>query len=106
MKSSGVSLGVKVCLVLFPFSAGAATYYPSGPQTNVSLATITSGGWTECYSATMAASIGNNDSSVLASCNESFIMMAGGLVGSEWFAVVVFAELVMGVRHDRRYCLQ
>jgi hypothetical protein len=33
-------------------------------------------------------------------------MMAGGLVGSEWFAVVVFAELVMGVRHDRRYCLQ
>jgi hypothetical protein len=35
-------------------AAADPAYYPEGPQTNVAVSTISSGGWTRCYSETMA----------------------------------------------------
>jgi hypothetical protein len=42
------------------FTSDSPTYYPSGPQKNVSVATVTSGGWTLCYQDTFAAIIDYN----------------------------------------------
>ena len=75
-------------------SAGAQ-YNPYGPQQNVSLATILSGGWTQCYEATMAVPLGNDASSVLTPCQGQNIMMAGRYTGAADFLV-----LAAGLRSD------
>lgn len=63
------------------FIAGAAvaapTYMPTGAQANVALSTVTSGGWTQCYQASMATTIGNAGENVLNVCQGDLIMMAG-----------------------------
>lgn len=85
--------------MLATISAHAAPIYlPSGPQANVSLATITSGGWTQCYSATMATFIGNNAQSVLSQCSGDYLMMAGRETGSQSFlalAAALYAETIV-----------
>ncbi len=66
--------------------AGAAhavpTYLPVGAQTNVSLATVTGGGWTQCYVDTMATTIGATGQAVLNVCTDTYLMMAGRETGS------------------------
>ena len=59
------------------------TYLPSGPQANVAISTVTSGGWTACYSAAMGVAIGNAGEAVLDVCQGDFIMMAGRATGSQ-----------------------
>lgn len=75
--------------------AGAAlatpSYLPSGPQTGVALATVTGGGWTQCYAATMAISIGNSGEGVLNVCTDDYIMMAGRETGSGTFLALAAA---------------
>lgn len=71
---------------MFSLSAHAIpAYLPSGPQGNVSLATVTGGGWTQCYAATMAATIGNNAENVLNVCSGDYLLMAGRATGSNTF---------------------
>lgn len=65
-----------------------ATYMPTGPQTNVALSTVLSGGWTQCYSATMSVFIGNDASQVLSKCAGDLLMMAGRVTGSDSFLVL------------------
>jgi hypothetical protein len=60
-----------------------AQYMPFGPQQNVSLATITGGGWTECYTDFMGAPIGNNAEAILTPCQGTNIMAAGRATGSD-----------------------
>ena len=52
------------------------TYLPVGPQTGVSLGTITGGGWTQCYAATMSVYIGDHAEQVLQACSGDLLMMA------------------------------
>lgn len=60
------------------------SYNPLGAQSNVALATVTGGGWTQCYQATMNVSIGNDASTALANCGDGdLLMMAGRVTGSE-----------------------
>lgn len=76
----------------------APIYLPSGPQANVSLSTITSGGWTQCYSATMATFIGNAGGSVLSQCSGDYLMMAGRETGSQSFlalAAALYADTIV-----------
>lgn len=67
------------------------SYLPSGPQANVSLATVTGGGWTECYSATMSVFIGNKAQNVLNVCSGDYLMMAGRQTGSDTFLALAAA---------------
>ncbi len=81
--------------VLVSSTAAFATpiFFPSGPQTNVALATVTAGGWTQCYAETMAVSIGDAAENVLNVCDGEFLIMAGRETGSDSFLVLAAALL-------------
>lgn len=63
----------------------APSYNPFGAQSGVALSTITGGGWTQCYAATMDVSIGSSGAAVLNACSGDFLMMAGRAAGSDTF---------------------
>jgi hypothetical protein len=73
--------------------AGAQTYLPVGPQTNVPVATVTGGGWTECYS-----DLYNNPmvtDTVLSDCPGDQLMLACRETGSDTLTL-----LAQGNRSD------
>jgi hypothetical protein len=70
----------------------APAYMPTGPQANVSLATVTSGGWTQCYASTFNIGIGNQAQNVLSQCNGDYLMMAGRVTGSDTFLSLAAAD--------------
>jgi len=83
---------VAALVAMAPTGAQAAPiYFPSGPQTNVSLATVTDGGWTQCYAETMSVYIGDAGENVLNACQGEFLMMAGRETGSDTFLVLAAA---------------
>lgn len=71
--------------VLAPTAANAAggTYYPSGPQVNVPLSTVTNGGWTLCWSSDMATSssfdavIGGTAAGSQSACDGDTLLLTG-----------------------------
>ncbi|MFN3591339.1 MAG: PEPxxWA-CTERM sorting domain-containing protein [Rubrimonas sp.] len=66
-----------------------ASYLPVGPQMAVSLATVTGGGWSLCYSATMGTPFGNSAATTLAGCGAgSLVMLAGRETGSDTLLVL------------------
>ncbi|WP_448587025.1 PEPxxWA-CTERM sorting domain-containing protein [Thermaurantiacus sp.] len=66
-----------------------ATYLPVGPQKDVPLATVLGGGWTLCYSATMAAPFGTSAADTLTGCGAgSRIMLAGRRTGADTLLVL------------------
>ena len=67
------------------------TFLPVGAQANVSLATVTGGGWTQCYAGTMNQFIGNNAENVLSACAGDYLMMAGRQTGSNTFLALAAA---------------
>lgn len=62
--------------------SASAMYMPVGPQSNVALATVLSGGWTQCYVSTFSTFIGTAAQNVLDVCAGDFLMMAGRATGS------------------------
>ncbi|WP_439643834.1 PEP-CTERM sorting domain-containing protein [Gemmatimonas sp.] len=71
-----------LALVAVFSSSAQAQYNPFGVQQNVAVSTVTGGGWTQCYSATMAEWIGFNAENVLNACTQNEIMMSGRVRGS------------------------
>jgi hypothetical protein len=71
--------------------AAAATYLPVGPQLNVALATVTGGGWTQCYSASMATIFGASAATTLAGCSGDRLLVAGRETGSGTLLVLAQA---------------
>lgn len=65
-------------------------WYPSGIQANVAASTITSNGWTLCWSGTYADSALLAD--VLAACDQPYIMLAGGVTGSSSYMLMAAGE--------------
>ena len=45
----GAAFGLAAALMSGAPTAWAQSYLPVGPQKNVPVATVTSGGWVECY---------------------------------------------------------
>lgn len=70
--------------------ANAQSYTPVGPQTSVPVATVTGGGWTECYRETYGAT-GTTISSVLAACSGPNLMMACRATGSATLNLLAWA---------------
>ena len=75
-------LAAVVALAIAAASPLRAQYMPVGPQTNVALSTIVSGGWTQCYVSAFGTPIGSSAEHVLSSCTGDYLMMAGRETGS------------------------
>jgi len=68
-----------------PVAANAAgSYYPSGPQTNVSLSTVTGGGWVLCWSqdygtqgTTIANILAGTDAGSVSACSSTNLLLTG-----------------------------
>ena len=73
---------VAAALALGAAPAAAVTYLPVGPQKDVDIATVTGGGWTLCYSATMGTSFGTSAATTLAACTGDRLLLAGRETGS------------------------
>lgn len=71
--------------------ASFASYYPSGPQLNVPVSTVTSGGWTLCFEEDFGL-IGRPISEMLQSCRGKDIMLAGKLIADEDIKVLAAGE--------------
>ena len=66
-------------------------YYPEGPQTNVAVSTVTSGGWTLCYSANMQTVMVKE--TISDACNEGgYVLYAGRAVNSDTLLLAAAAE--------------
>lgn len=64
------------------------SYQPVGPQTGVSLATVTGGGWTLCYSELMGTPFGISATTTLSGCTGDLLMLAGRATGSDTLLVL------------------
>ena len=71
--------------------AHAATYLPVGPQTNVSLSTVTGGGWTQCFQQSFSTAFGISASTALSGCTGNTILLAGRETGSNTLLVLAQA---------------
>ena len=69
----------------------AAQYLPTGPQSNVSLSTVTGGGWTLCYQSTFAEAFGTSAATTLSACNGDLLLLAGRETGSETLLELAYA---------------
>ncbi len=77
--------------LLFSTSANAADgYYPSGPQLNVPISTITSAGWKLCWSSLY----GDTDTlaNIESSCTGKYLLEAGGAVGASSYILAAAGE--------------
>ena len=79
--------------VFIIYNANAQTYLPVGPQTNVPVATVTGGGWTECYRDLYSNHLDVN--TVLADCPGELLMLSCRPTGSDTLAL-----LAQGGRSD------
>jgi hypothetical protein len=87
-------IGVAIALGLAYASSAAAmpSYAPSGPQTNVLISDVTSGGWTNCYSAPYGQ-FGPSVATAVSGCGGGLMMLAGGVNGSERLSVLAWAPV-------------
>jgi hypothetical protein len=77
-----------LALSAFAMNANAAFYNPFGPQQNVTMSTITNGGWTQCHASGMGTPIGGTAGNVLSNCTGQYLMMAGRATGSSEFLLL------------------
>jgi PEP-CTERM motif len=83
------TLGLVAVLAASPVAA--ATYLPVGPQLNVAVSTVTTGGWSLCYSATMATIFGSSAATALSDCTGDRLLVAGRETGSATLLVLAQA---------------
>lgn len=89
-----VPLAVVGALFALPGAASAQTYAPVGVQSNVPVATVTGGGWTECHRETFASHNVNSIASISTACASSQMMMACRPVGSPTLTLLAQAPKV------------
>lgn len=74
------------------FSAQAMpAYSPTGPQQNVAFSTVTSGGWSECFSSPYGQ-FGPSLASIQSNCSGDLIMLAGAANGSNDIQLLAWAR--------------
>lgn len=62
-------------------AAEEPSYYPTGPQANINLESVTSGGWTLCFSETWAQT-GTSVNQIKEDCAGDYIILTGRAIGS------------------------
>jgi hypothetical protein len=68
----------------------AGSYYPFGPQTNVSYSTVANAGWTICYTATFGDA-STSLATIQTNCNKSYLLLAGSTVADTSTLLVLAA---------------
>lgn len=93
-----VSALAGLLLVATAAPASATTsYYPSGPQTNVPLSTVTAGGWTLCWDerfdleSNIPDIIAGTDDHSLTPCNSEHLLITGWATGAPATLVLLAA---------------
>ena len=69
------------------------TYAPSGPQLGVAMSTVTSGGWTQCFSQPYGDG-GTTVASAISACSGDLLMMAGSANGNANIQLLAWAPKV------------
>ncbi len=92
----GLVAGLVAQPLLATSPAGAAvsdpSYYPSGPQLDVPVSTVTDGGWVECYRSTYGTALTPETlSGLLTSCSGDHLMLAGRETGSDTLKLLAAA---------------
>jgi hypothetical protein len=77
-----------VCVFGVTAAPASATYYPSGPQTNVNMAQLN--GWTPCFSGPYGEA-GASLSGILSNCHDPLLLLAGGPNASSTLTVLAAA---------------
>lgn len=91
-KKCGLRIALATTLAVAALGAQAA-FVPIGPQNDIAVATVTgTWGWTQCYSATYAAPLGNNAEAALVACSGDKLMLAARRSGSSIFEVLAAAD--------------
>ena len=72
-------------------AAADPAYYPEGPQRNVALSSVTSGGWTLCYSGLMREDIVSKES-ISNACTGDYVLYSGRATGSNTLLLLAAAE--------------
>ncbi len=71
--------------------AAAANYLPVGPQQNVDVSTVTSGGWSQCFVGAYGDT-GPSVGAILEGCPGSKLMLAGRATGSSTLLLLAQAD--------------
>jgi hypothetical protein len=77
--NSALSIVLALAGVLFVGAApanAAPSYYPSGPQQNVAVSTVTGGGWTQCYIDTYNTAGTTLESGITSNCTGDYLLLA------------------------------
>ena len=82
--------GGSLLIGISPASA-AGGYYPKGPQLNVPISTITSGGWKLCWSG-LYSDYSSTLEAIKASCSEKYLLEAAGQVGASTYLLAAAGE--------------
>jgi hypothetical protein len=92
-----VAMSAGSLLVGTSTASAVGAYYPSGPQRNVPISTITSGGWTLCWSNLFSAS--DTLANIESSCTGNYLLEAGGVAGASSYLLAAAGERssVLGV---------
>ena len=88
-----VLIAVSMALTYSGSASAGPAYDPFGPQTNVSIATVTAGGWTLCYEAPYGQD-GPSIASAVSTCTGSLMMLAGSENGSGILSLLAEAPTV------------
>lgn len=76
------AIGAALLLGVAGSAMAMPSYAPVGPQTGVSIGTVTAGGWTSCFSEPYGTT-GTTIASALSLCTGDLLMMAGAADGSD-----------------------
>jgi hypothetical protein len=105
MKSKTLASFVFTALLSTHFATAALTYTPVGPQTNVAVATVTGGGWRECYR-DLYSNGATTVASILSQCAGNNLMMACRPTGNatlQLLAQAPRADVITDSRGSNRY---
>ncbi|MBD8605322.1 Ig-like domain repeat protein [Aeromicrobium sp. CFBP 8757] len=69
----------------------APSYYPSGPQKDVPVSTVTAGGWKQCAIKTMGEPVGESAGKILGTCAGEYLLLAGRTTGGSTLALLAAA---------------
>jgi hypothetical protein len=67
-----------------------STYYPEGPQQNISKQTLIDGGWTLCWEDYYNSRNSLND--IFSQCNGDYLIYAGGVTGADSYLLLAAGE--------------
>lgn len=93
LEAAGIlAASLAVCAVASVPAAAMPSYGPFGPQTGVSVGTVTAGGWTACFAGPYGDDAAPLLSDVLAGCGGDLLMMAGGVSASGTLDLLAWAN--------------